>query len=80
MTASLFSQAPILAVLIPLLGAPVCGLLRGGIFPWLFTTVLSLLSFWFSIELLLHVNANGPISYELGAGHRHGVLNMLLIP
>jgi multicomponent Na+:H+ antiporter subunit D len=63
---SLLSQAPILAIIIPLLGAPLCALMRGTTFPWGFALILSGLSFWMSIDLLMFVSANGPISYEIG--------------
>lgn len=63
---AVFSQAPILAILLPLLGAPICALMRGATFPWLFTLILSALSFWLSIDLLVFVNMSGAISYELG--------------
>ncbi|WP_206378293.1 monovalent cation/H+ antiporter subunit D family protein [Sneathiella limimaris] len=63
---SIISQAPILAIILPLLGSPLCALLRGGVVPWAFTTILSALSFWISIDLLFLVNQSGPISYELG--------------
>ncbi|MEP3246285.1 MAG: monovalent cation/H+ antiporter subunit D family protein [Sneathiella sp.] len=62
----LMFHAPVLAILIPLLGAPICALFRGTTFPWLLTTTLSALSLVFSYELLLHVAANGPVSYEIG--------------
>lgn len=60
------SHAPALAIIIPLLGAPVCALFRGTFFPWALTLALSVLSFYLSFELLIHVAANGPVSYELG--------------
>lgn len=63
---SLISQAPILAIIIPLMGAPICALLRGKTFPWLFTTILSALSFWLSFDLLILTNEIGRISYEIG--------------
>ncbi len=62
----LMTHAPVLAVLIPLLGAPLCALTRGTTIPWFFTTILSALSFYVSLQLLFHVSANGPVSYELG--------------
>ncbi len=63
---ALFSQAPILAIVIPLMGAPISALFRGAVLPWAIATMLSAASFWFSIDLLVHVNTVGPISYELG--------------
>lgn len=63
---SLASQAPILAIILPLLAAPICALFRGTTFPWLFTTLVSFLSLWLSVDLLFTVNQTGPISYEIG--------------
>ncbi len=63
---ALFSQAPILAILIPLMGAPISAVFRGPVLPWALATFLSAASFWLSIDLLLYVNEHGPISYELG--------------
>ena len=62
----LFAQAPILAVIIPLLSAPICALFRGAIFPWALTTIVSALSFGLSLELLFYVAEHGAISYEIG--------------
>lgn len=59
-------HAPILAILIPLLGAPICALLRGENFPWAFTTILSALSLALSVELLFLTAEVGRISYEIG--------------
>ncbi|MBE7637408.1 monovalent cation/H+ antiporter subunit D family protein [Sneathiella sp. P13V-1] len=62
----MFSQAPVLAILIPLMGAPISAVFRGPVLPWALATILSAASFWLSIDLLIHVNTHGPISYELG--------------
>ncbi|WP_219821704.1 monovalent cation/H+ antiporter subunit D family protein [Sneathiella aquimaris] len=62
----LMSHAPVLAIIIPLLGAPVCALMRGTTFPWLLTLILSGLSFYVSFDLLLHVSEFGPVSYHIG--------------
>jgi len=58
---------PILVVVIPLLSAAVCALLKGKSLPWALTTVISAVSFLISIQLILAVTATGPISYELGS-------------
>lgn len=62
----LLTHGPVLAIVIPLLGAPICALLRGPTIPWALTLILSAVSFFVSFEMLFHVAANGPISYELG--------------
>ena len=56
----------ILVVLLPLLGAPLCALLRGAFLPWLLATLLTWLSFLCSIFLLGQVVEMGVISYYLG--------------
>ena len=59
-------QLPILAVIVPLLAAPLCILIRNRIA----TRALAVLVAWFclgaSITLLREVAAGGPISYHLG--------------
>lgn len=56
---------PILQVVIPLLAAPICSLLRGKL-AWLFASVVAWACFAVSVSLLLHVYANGAWTYELG--------------
>ena len=63
---ALSSQFPVLVIVLPLLSAPLCALLRGPRFPWALTTAMSALAFFFSVELLAAVATGGPISYELG--------------
>ncbi len=59
-------QFPALQVVVPLIAAPVCVLLRRGTAAW----VLALLATWaslaISIALLLRVQASGTISYMMG--------------
>lgn len=57
---------PILQVIVPLIAAPICSLLPKTNLPWLFATIISWIAFTFSILLMLQVQSNGPISYELG--------------
>ncbi|MCF8467099.1 MAG: monovalent cation/H+ antiporter subunit D family protein [Sneathiella sp.] len=63
---ALSSQYPVLVIVLPLLSAPLCALLRGPIFPWALTTAMSALAFFFSVELLAAAAAGGPLSYEIG--------------
>jgi multicomponent Na+:H+ antiporter subunit D len=64
---SLSTHYPILVVIVPLLSAAICALLKGKNLPWALTLLVSAISFVISIQLLLMVNATGPISYELGS-------------
>ena len=60
------THLPALQVVIPLLSAPICVILRRGYPSWLLSLVVSWLSFAISVNLLAQVLANGPISYLLG--------------
>lgn len=57
---------PILQVIIPLLGAPLCLVVKGSRFVWGFTLLVSLLASMISVALLWQVEANGTLSYALG--------------
>lgn len=56
-----------LVVVLPLISAAFSALLRGKNLPWALTTIVSALSFYMSIQLLIEVSANGPLSYEMGS-------------
>ena len=60
------TQLPVLQVIIPLIAAPICVILRQGTLSWLFTTLVCLLSFIISIDLFNQVLTDGVISYALG--------------
>lgn len=60
------AHLPALQVIIPLLSAPFCLLLRRPGWVWLFALLVSVLGLLVSIELLNHVLAYGVISYEMG--------------
>ena len=60
------SNLSAIQVVLPLLAAPVCSLLRFRGSAWLFTTVVCAASFLVSIQLLMQVNTSGPISYHMG--------------
>ncbi|MEE8532622.1 MAG: proton-conducting transporter membrane subunit, partial [Alphaproteobacteria bacterium] len=55
-----------LQVVIPLLSAPLCAVLRRGMVAWLVTTVVAWVAFAIALALLAQVTASGPISYEMG--------------
>ena len=57
---------PILQIIVPLMAAPVCLLLRPPFVAWLFSTIVTLVTFAISILLLLQVLGDGPQSYALG--------------
>lgn len=57
---------PILQVILPLMGAPTCLLLRNSRLVWFFTLLTSTLSFFIAISLLIQVLETDVIVYELG--------------
>ena len=57
---------PVLVVVIPLLAAPACLLLRKAALVWAITMAATYASLWASLELLQQVLVEGPISYALG--------------
>lgn len=63
---ALSSQFPIIVAIVPLLAAPICALFRGTTLPWAITTIISGITFYVSIQLMIAVIQGGPISYELG--------------
>ena len=62
----MLTQLPALAVIIPLLSAPLCLFLRRSLLAWLFTVIASGLTMVVSIALLQQVMASGTIVYEMG--------------
>ncbi len=60
------AHLPILQVILPLLAAPSCLLLRTPRVIWAFTLAVSAISFLISVGLLQQVLETGAISYELG--------------
>lgn len=62
----MLAHLPILQVVIPLMAAPACLLLRRRDLVWAFAVLASILTFAVSIALLMQVLANGTLSYELG--------------
>lgn len=62
----MIAHLPILQVVIPLLGAPLCLLLKGPRVIWLFAMLVSLLTAAVSIALVWHVYTDGVVSYSLG--------------
>ena len=60
------SHLPALQVVIPLLSAPICVILRRGYPAWLLSVLVSWRSFVISVSLLGQVLTNGPIRYFIG--------------
>lgn len=56
----------VLAVVAPLLAAPICLLLPNGRLPWIWTTAVGWTTFAIVVALLRSVLADGPVSYALG--------------
>lgn len=60
------AHLPALEVVVPLIAAPLCVLLRRGNLVWLLALLVSWVSFAISIALLVRVLDGGTLSYELG--------------
>lgn len=60
------SHLPVLQVVLPLIAAPICVIMRQGFIAWLLATVVCIISFIFSCLLFNQVLADGVISYALG--------------
>ena len=60
------AHLPALQVVVPLIAAPICVLLRDHRAAWALTAVVSWLTFAIAIALLIKVLDSGPISYALG--------------
>lgn len=64
--AAIEPHLPILQVVVPLLCAPVCVLLRDAKLSWLWATIVTWVAFFIALVLLGKVLASGLIVYELG--------------
>lgn len=62
----MITHLPILQVVIPLMAAPICLVLKRAQLVWIFSLIVSGMAFLISILLLQQVMACGVISYELG--------------
>ena len=62
----MLAHLPILQVIVPLMAAPACLILRRPQLVWMFTLLASSIAFIISILLLQQVMQTGTISYELG--------------
>ncbi len=66
MMSAIFANLPALQVILPLLFAPICFLLRKRGAAWLLAFCVSLCTFAVSIALFMQVSAAGPLSYAMG--------------
>lgn len=57
---------PVLAILLPLIGAPLCMLLGRNMLAWMFASIVSALSFLVSVGLLMATLEHGVVSYAVG--------------
>ncbi len=62
----MISQLPVLQVVLPLMAAPLCLMLKRSRLVWQFCLIVSGLSMLISILLLQQVSSTGVISYEFG--------------
>ena len=58
---------PVLLVVVPLLAAPLCVLIRSRVISRVLAIAASWISLWMATELLGQVLSTGPISYHLGS-------------
>jgi multicomponent Na+:H+ antiporter subunit D len=61
------SHLPILQIVIPLMAAPVCLILRHGLAAWLLATAVTVVTFLISLALLGQVLEGGTVTYHLGS-------------
>ena len=61
------SHLPILQIIIPLIAAPLCLLIRHGFIAWLFSLLVTIATFVISLMLLFQVLSEGAQSYALGS-------------
>ena len=63
---SLSAHLPVLPIITPLIAAPLCVLLPKGRLPWAFATLVSWLTAYFAIALLILVANEGTVTYDMG--------------
>ncbi len=62
----MLSHFPILQVILPLMAAPSCLILRQTRLVWMFTTIVCAMTLLVAFQLLYQVQVSGPIIYQLG--------------
>ncbi len=80
------AHLPVLQIVVPLVAAPFCLLLRRGTWAWILSSIVCLAALVIAATLLSQVLESGPISYELGGWappwgieYRVDVLNAFLL-
>ncbi len=74
------AHLPALQVVVPLIAAPMCMLLRGRDWAWRFSLAVTWVTFLIACLLLVRVLNEGTIIYELGGWQRHGESNTASMP
>jgi formate hydrogenlyase subunit 3/multisubunit Na+/H+ antiporter MnhD subunit len=62
----ILAHLPSLQIVIPLMAAPACVILRNGRVAWLVATIVTWITFAISLGLLFQVLDGGTISYAIG--------------
>lgn len=65
-TAATAGQLPALEIMLPLLAAPICVLIRRELVCWIIALAASFASAYIAWQLLVHVGDHGPIRYAIG--------------
>ena len=65
------NHLPVLQVVLPLVAAPVCVIVRQCRLSWVIALVVCATAFAISFSLFKQVNVNGPISYAIGGWVGH---------
>ncbi len=60
------ANLPALQIVIPLISAPLCAIIPSGRVAWLFATLVSWAALAMAAAVLMEVNANGALDYEMG--------------
>lgn len=60
------AHLPVLQVVLPLMAAPVCAVVRGSRLAWALSMTVTWGALWIAIRLLSMVHAGGVMSYEIG--------------
>ena len=60
------TNLPVLQVVIPLMAAPICVIIRQSTLSWIFATLVCFISFFISCLLFNHVQMEGTLSYAIG--------------
>ena len=62
----IWAHQPVLQIVLPLMAAPLCVILRSALAGWLLALLMTWAALAASLMLMLHVLRYGPISYAIG--------------